>query len=185
MKRLTWLCLFCSTALQAQVNEQLEHSYYDVDASAHALLYPALDQASPIRHDGKVFHGYTDWRVDWRFWWWEEPDGRCRITRTETTLHASIILPRLLAASPAHQQHFAAYISALQQHENGHYQIAQAAARAIDQRLQLTAEQSSCQRLQERANQQANSVLQQHVEQEQRYDRDTEYGKTQGAWLRH
>lgn len=182
MKRLLLLLGF-SLSAQAQVEDRLQHQYYDVLVASGESLRQAVNQASTIRQDGQVYHAYTRWRVKWNYWWQEERDGRCRLTLTLTQLTAQMTLPRLGGGDTAQRQRFAQYLQALREHELGHYRIGQAAAAAIDAALLATPEYPSCTEMQAQANQRANAVLQQHIERERSFDRDTGHGRTQGAWL--
>ena len=182
MKRLL-LLLALPLLAQAEVDEHLQYQHYDVPIAAGEPLRQAINQASAIRQDGQLYHAYTAWNVQWQFWWYEERDGRCRLTRTHTQLTSQITLPRLAGGDAQQRQRFEQYLRALHEHELGHYRIGQAAAARIDATLLATPQSSTCSELQQQANQRANAVLQRHVEQERRYDRDTGHGRSQGAWL--
>lgn len=183
MRRALLLLLALSAATRAEVQEQLDYRHYDARVAPGEALGQALSQASPIRQAGQVFHGYTRWRVDWRFWWQEERDGRCRIDLTRTRLDGQITLPRLNGGDAAQRQRFAQYLAALREHELGHYRIGQAAAAEIDAALLGSGEYPDCDELQRQANRRASAILQRHVQRERRYDQDTGHGRNQGAWL--
>lgn len=185
MKRAIFAALLLCLALpaQAEVQERLQYQHYDVQVASGESLNRALNQASPFRENGQIYHAYTRWRVQWNFWWREQRDGRCQIDLTRIQLHATITLPRLGGGDAQQRQRFEQYLSALREHELGHYRIGQAAAAEIDAALHATPEYPSCAELQQQANRRANTVLQRHVEQERRYDRDTGHGRSQGAWL--
>lgn len=176
---LLWLAL----SAHAEVQERLQEQYYDLQVASGESLSRAINQASPIRQNGQIYHAYTRWQVQWNFWWREQRDGRCQIDLTRTRLSATITLPRLGGGDAQQRQRFEQYLGALREHELGHYRIGQAAAAEIDAALLATPEYPSCTELQQQANQRANAVLQRHVEHERRYDRDTGHGRSQGAWL--
>lgn len=177
-------CLFFAGApARAEVTEQLSETRYPADASQASSLGRALNAASPIRENGQIYHGYTTWRVNWRFWWDERPDGRCKITRVATDLTGTIQLPVLTGASAALQARFGTYLSALRTHELGHFQIGRDAAAAIDRRILALGERASCPALASEANALAERTLAEHRRREQDYDSRTGHGKTQGAWL--
>ncbi|NTV14747.1 MAG: DUF922 domain-containing Zn-dependent protease [Desulfobulbaceae bacterium] len=50
---------------------------YQVQAANNQSLLAALNAASPIREDGEVFHGYTEWNITWRFVWRHGSNGAC------------------------------------------------------------------------------------------------------------
>jgi predicted secreted Zn-dependent protease len=176
---LLWLAL----TAQAEVQEHLREQYYDLQVASGQSLSRALNQASPIRQNGQIYHAYTRWQVQWKFWWREQRDGRCQIDLTRTQLNATITLPRLGGGDAQQRQRFEQYLGALREHELGHYRIGQAAAAEIDAALLQTPEYPSCAELQQQANRRANAILQRHTEQERQYDQQTGHGRSQGAWL--
>ena len=177
------LLLWLALPARAEVQEHLQEQYYDLQVVSGQSLNRALNEASPIRQNGQIYHAYARWQVQWNFWWREQRDGRCRIDLTRTRLNATITLPRLGGGDAQQRQRFAMYLNALREHELGHYRIGQAAAAKIDTALRQTPEYPSCAELQRQANQRANAILQRHIEQERQYDRQTGHGRTQGAWL--
>ena len=68
--------LWMPLAASAEVQPSLEVQTYPVNWQAGTPLREIIGAASPVRHEGKVFHGFTRWRVDWQLWWLEAPDGR-------------------------------------------------------------------------------------------------------------
>ena len=176
---LLWLAL----SAHAEVQERLQEQYYDLQVASGESLSRTINQASPIRQNGQIYHAYTRWQVQWNFWWREQRDGRCQIDRSRTQLNATITLPRLGGGDAQQRQRFEQYLGALREHELGHYRIGQAAAAEIDAALLATPEYPSCTELQQQANRRANAVLQRHLEHERRYDRETGHGRSQGARL--
>ena len=146
-------------------------------------LREALNAATPIRLDGKRFHGYTTWNVDWKFWWYSDAAGRCRITRVGTLLTTTIQLPQLNGGTAEQQAEFQRYAHALRAHEQGHVQWGREAARAIDQGIAALPEAPNCSALERNANALGRRLLAEHIASEQEYDRSTDYGTTQGARL--
>lgn len=183
MRPLALLLLLLSSHVGAELQEQLDYREYEVNVAGHTSLRQALNASSPIRHNGQIYHGYTQWHVDWRFYWRPQADGRCRIERVTTRLQATITLPHLQGAPAALQEPFRRYRAALHEHELGHYRYGQTAARNIDRALRDLPPQPDCGTLEQRANQTGTQLLEQQVAAERRYDQDTAYGKTQGAWL--
>lgn len=168
-----------------EVNENLRFALYPVSLQPSQSLVQALDAASPIRDNGQIFHGYTEWQVDWRFRWWQEANGECRITSVTTTLNIVIQLPQL----PPPQQleperaEFEVYRAALRQHELGHADTGRMAAKAIDQAIAALPHQASCAELETKANETGYRLLAEFNQRDQQYDLATEHGRTQGAYL--
>jgi predicted secreted Zn-dependent protease len=178
---LSLLVLLAPNSL-AEVAESITQNTYVADARNDSSLLTALNRASPIREGGRIFHGYTRWHIDWRFWWNAGPAG-CSITTVKTSLKVGLTLPALTHANAALTGRFDAYIRALRQHEQGHVAIAQAAARDIDIAIRGLPVMTSCDQLAQAANRAGHARLAAARAEEQRYDRETGHGRTQGAWL--
>ena len=167
----------------ADVSESIRYKYYTAEHLPPASLRAALNAVSPIRHGGLVFHGYTQWTVTWNFRWWEEADGRCRLTENQTTMAASITLPRLHSSDALAKATFDRYLSALHGHELEHVKIARQAAARIDEGIRHLPAMNSCHALEAAANQLGNLILQEAVTAEKLMDKTTGHGSVQGAML--
>ncbi|MCU0762034.1 MAG: DUF922 domain-containing Zn-dependent protease [Hydrogenophaga sp.] len=184
VRPLLFLSLLLAALLaQAEVRPSLQVQTYPVTYRADASLRQTITAASPVRHQGRTFHGYTRWNVKWQFWWMEFPGGQCRIDRTVTQVDAVITLPELRGAPTEAQQVFDRFVTALREHEMGHYQFGLDAAHRIDQAIAALPPQPSCTALQAAANQLGRRLLDEAIRAEIAYDRDTQHGRTQGAWL--
>ncbi len=167
----------------AEVREQLATREYAVTADPGAPLLQLLNSATPIRENGKVFHGYTKWYVKWNYRWNEAPDGSCRITRVDTAVEGTFTLPKLVGGSGAQRTRFDTYLAALRTHEEGHYAFARQAGREIDGEIAALPAMRSCKALETEANALGYRILDTYTTREKQYDRDTDHGRTQGAWL--
>ena len=177
------ICVAMALPLKADVNESLEYTYYIANADPSRSLLSILDSSTPIREDGKSFHGYTYWHVKWHFRWFEKPDGRCKITSVTTELSCDIQLPKLLGATSKQKDQFDVYLSALRIHELGHCQIGKKAAATIDRKIHSLPEMSNCDDLGVTGNGIGNQTLRKSKDKVKQYDAKTEYGKSQGASL--
>ena len=121
--------------------------------------------------------------MNWHFRWWEEGDGRCRITGNRTRLSAEITLPRLTTADPAVRQRFDRYLTALKDHEMEHVRIARDAAQRIDRGILALPTMPSCRQLEQAANDLGQRLLRQATDAEREMDRLTRHGASQGASL--
>lgn len=184
-KSLLLCLLIIMQTASAEVSENLEYIYYTANADSNRSLLGILNKASPIRVDNHIFHGYTDWYVKWNYRWFEQPDGRCKITRVTTKFTSSIKLPELVGARSPQADLFAEYLSALRVHELGHYNIGKEAANTIDRGIASLPEMSSCKELEATANDFGYRTLDKYREKEKQYDASTAHGKSQGAWLEH
>jgi predicted secreted Zn-dependent protease len=174
--------LICGSA-GAELSEQLDYVGYEVPLRKGQTLHELLNAASPVRANGGIFHAYTQWHVDWHYHYQQAADGRCRIDSVHTQLTATMTLPAPAAAALAQDAAFLAYLAALRRHEQGHYEIGRSAAAAIDAGILALPAQGSCAGLGAAADALANARLDEARSSEQRYDRDTGFGRTQGAWL--
>lgn len=167
----------------ADVRENLTYSYYPVIVKSNLPLFPQLLAASSIREEGTPYVGITNWHVRWNFKWNTDRNGACRITSSSTQLTADILLPRLSNANVLQMASFDRFIIALRQHELGHYNIATEAARKIDSDLNNIPAMSNCSALEAYANTTSKNTMDRFNERSRQYDRDTNHGKTQGAWI--
>lgn len=167
----------------AEVQPSLEVQTYPVTWQAGTPLREAINAATPVRHLGRVFHGFTRWKVDWQLWWLEAPGGRCSVQRTLTRVSGVITLPALVGAPAEEQRAFNTYVTALRQHEMGHYQFGLDAAHRIDIAIAALPPEPTCAGLQASANALGRRLLQEAIRAEQEYDRSTRHGRTQGVVL--
>ena len=174
--------LFASSAA-AELRESLAYTYYDAAANPGQSLLLSLNSASPIKENGRVFHGYTKWHVRWNFRWNERRDGTCNIASAKTEVTGTITMPKLVGGTVEQNLAFDRYTAALKQHEVGHYQIGKDAAIAIDRELLVLPAMTDCGSLERAANAGAYQTLEQHKEKERQYDAATGHGISQGAWL--
>ena len=182
-KHFVFVLLAMAGSLKADVDEHLKYTYYVANADPSLSLLSILDTASPIREDGRIFHAYTTWNVKWDFRWFEQPNGRCKITKVSSNLTGNIQLPRLFGASSLQKGQFNQYLSALRIHELGHYKLGKEAAADIDREILALPEKPNCRILAKTANDLANQVISEYKEKGIQYDALTDYGRSQGAWL--
>lgn len=175
--------IFLPATVAAEVVQSLEIKTYSVAHRTDTTLRSAISSASPIRHDGKVFHGHARWHVNWQLWWNVTPDGRCAIHKTLTRVTGVITLPVLVGAPRETQQVFDRYATALRHHEMGHYQFGLDAANHIDHSILALPPQATCTLLERTANRIGRRILDDAVQAERAYDRSTQHGRTQGATL--
>lgn len=175
------LGLGAAATVRAEVEESVEYEHYGVDAS-EGPLRQALTAASPIREDGKTFHGHTQWFVKWRYWW-DEDDYGCEINRVAVDFDATITLPELEYASDDNQALFDEYIEALDEHELGHVQNGRDAAYEVDAELMELGAMDSCAELETEANALGRRIVKRYNQADRDYDKETGHGRTQGAWL--
>ncbi len=179
-----WLLPLILTApAQAVVIEHDSVVRYTVNVVPPQTLKQALNAATPIRENGQVFHGHTQWRVKWSFRWHRQASGRCAITSVTTELTTTMQLPELRQASAVDRERFDRFLPRLKLHEDGHRDHGRAAAAEIDQRIAQLPEMQSCELLDAAANETGRRVVSDYNARDRQFDQSTEHGKTQGAWL--
>jgi len=180
---LFYLLLLVSLPVVADVSETLSYKTYTAEHKAGTSLLDTLNSASPVRQDGKIFHAHTSWNVQWRYRWNQESSGRCSLTQNKTTVSGEITLPTLVSSESQTKLEFSNYIELLRRHELGHFQIAQAVGKRIDERVMSLPPMDSCALLEQTANKVGHQLLEQARQEERVYDQTTQHGRTQGAWL--
>jgi predicted secreted Zn-dependent protease len=172
-----------SVDARAEVHETLDTGHYEAHAQPGRSLALALNEASPFRPGNQVFHSATAWNMDWKLLPQSTADGRCRTAEVRIDLRGNMLLPRLLGGSRAQQERFDEYLSRLREHELGHFEIGREAARALEKSLYALKPARSCAQLQSAARDEGARLLKKYEAMGDAYDRQTEHGRTQGAWL--
>ena len=175
--------VFVHASAVADVEEIVSHREYTAHSATGATLLEILNAASPVRQNGRTFHGYTSWNVRWTFRWQQGSDGRCAITAVNTKLTAEILLPKVQGAEMGVATAFNQYLNSLRTHEEGHLQIARSAARKVDQKIRSLPTASSCQALEIEANREGMATIEAAKKEELAYDVSTAHGCQQGACL--
>jgi predicted secreted Zn-dependent protease len=183
-ENVTLLCilLICQIS-RAAVSEHLDFEYYTAYAYPNRSLLSVISEASPIHENGRTFNGHTHWNVHWHFWWYESPNGRCRMTRVNTDVAGVIRLPRVINPTAKQKDQFNKYVAALRVHELGHYENGKQAAMDIDREILALPEMENCKTLGATANDLGNCILKEYNAKDIQYDMTTEHGKMQGATL--
>jgi predicted secreted Zn-dependent protease len=170
-------------AARAEVHEILDTAHYEARAQPGRSLALALNDASPFRPGAQVYHSATAWTLDWKVRPAPTVDGRCRSAEVSVELHGEMVLPRLLGGDRAQQERFESYLSRLREHELGHFEIGREAARQLEKQLYALAPARSCSELQSAARHEGARLLPKYEAMGDAYDRQTQHGRTQGAWL--
>ena len=185
--RLSFAFLLLSAAAAApacaEVHEALDYDHYEARLLPGHSLAATINDASPFRPDGQVFHSATAWYLDWQVKPLPTSDGRCKVGDVRVALHGQMVLPRLLGGSEAQQRHFDAYLVRLREHELGHYEIGREAARQLEKSFYALSPARSCSELQAQAREEGARMLPKYEAMGDAYDVQTQHGRTQGAWL--
>lgn len=156
------------------------YDYYPVSSPTSRELPASLNRATPIRQNGAPFHGYTESRIRWRFWWKEE-NRSCSIVRVEVLVDITFTLPRLEDSPAEVHEVWKRWYPKLVDHENGHRNNALAAARRLEEGIRRLPANPDCRALERRANALGNEVIDELAGIDREYDARTNHGETDGA----
>jgi predicted secreted Zn-dependent protease len=166
---------------QPAVQETVRIRHYDVVGTTAAALDRSLDGAGP-RRDGRPFAGYTHTALEWRFTSARDFDG-CGVTAAHVRVDAEITLPRWTPPQDAEaglRKAWVAFADALHAHENGHVDLARAAARALHDTLSFV-RGATCDEVEREANAAGQRVLGRLEDAHRRYDTQTRHGAVEGV----
>jgi predicted secreted Zn-dependent protease len=158
--------------------------FYEVTGNSATGLRAQLDRLGPVSKSGRRFDGRTDWEVRWNYSYLDSAGG-CRIDGVTLAVNVVFTLPRwstAMAAPPVLRQRWGAYLEALQQHEDGHRDIALAAAREIELEIRaLSQNRLPCAALPATIDALGRRILGKHQSADDEYDARTRHGAVQGA----
>ncbi len=182
MKVLVLLFTFLSFYSTAETKIFEEFQFYNVAPTSKSNLLETLNSSSPIKKNGKVYHGNTKYNIKWRFWW-RSKDNKCAITKVETTLKLKYTMPQLRSANPEIKTIWANWYPNLEKHEKGHGKLAKEIANEIDRKLLAISPEANCSALKISGNKLAYKLMDKLKKANKKYDSTTNHGETQNAWL--
>ncbi|MCJ7512080.1 MAG: DUF922 domain-containing Zn-dependent protease [Anaerolineales bacterium] len=139
----------------------------------------------PTDEAGMKWDAVTTWDVRWTYPYVEQ-ERVCQIGEPEVAVDISMQLPLWnppREADPAQVEDWRRFIRALETHEEGHAQIAIAAACEVRHVLMDLPAQTHCDALELSADRVTQVVIYKYRGQEASYDSVTGHGETQGALL--
>ena len=158
--------------------------YHDITGNTEADLGAALKRLPYAEtSDDRSFAANTRWQLRWKFSV-ESAGGGCRLVSATTDLDVQMNLPRWKAppfARPELVKRWDAFAAALRKHEDGHRDIAVAAAYEIVERAQKTQPASDCEAFKRRLSRIADATVREYRDKESSYDATTMHGRAQGA----
>jgi len=169
--------------LYAKPSVSTSTRHYSVDGLTENEIRNDLNDKRPIHESGKRYDGYTQWFVNWNFWW-DESGGTCEISRVTTKVKVKLTLPKLKqnrARTDAVTKKWKKYEKALIAHENGHKSHGIKAANVIEKNIMNMKERKSCKELESEANRIAEDILKKYSNVDIEYDRKTKHGMNEGA----
>jgi len=174
----------CCSVLAAEAADPLTIEFYEIHGANQREMRNEIDRLRPSdpvnasRHDG-----YTHSHVTWTYYLQPSREG-CAVRSFETELKVTMTLPRWIkpaGVSARLVEQWETYSAALRVHENGHYEIAVAAAAEVKRRALELRSAEGCKALDQALDVTANVVLDEYRKMHVEYDARTRHGETQGV----
>lgn len=176
-----WLLIQPASAVAAN-QAHWSTNYYEVTGASLKEIQKSIARKKP----GKVIrHALTEWNVSTRFAA-AKLQGQYRCSGFTTTTTIRITLPRWSPPEDAPDEVIEAwkqYIENLREHEAGHGQIAEAAARELHRRVAELGTEPHPDQLTSKVESLVQETLSEFKDHDRTYDRLTNHGMTQGAVL--
>ena len=172
------LFLMISRQLSAADSLNVRTNYYDVTGDTFQTIREEIVRRRPWKEECDAF---TRWKVDWTFTM-EDPGSGCRLKSLSVSTDITITMPRWNVAASEDAGLKAAWISyfkLLATHEEGHKQIALAAAKEARNCILQLKPAGSCSELESSINREGKKVIDQFAEREKVYDARTDHGRKQ------
>ncbi len=174
--------MLSAVAARAEVAINIATNYYVVSGTNHTSIRAAMTQSRPWKEAG-IYDARTFWSLRPHLTW-RRVDDQFVLASCEVSTRIVITLPCWNATRPidptlaAHWQRF---FRALSLHEQGHVQVARAAAAELDRRLSRLARYSSADDLTGAARRITSEVMEEFRKKDAAYDEVTRHGQVQGA----
>lgn len=169
-----------------EVRLQETRREYVLDATSVEALRAQIERGPPVPLPDRASHGLTRAEVEARYELEPSDAGGCRLEQIQVRLSVETRLPAWeprgrpdRGLAPAVQ----AMLAGLARHEAGHRRNALKTASDIDARLRALAAAEDCPALQRAAQRVVSRALIRLRVHEWNYDRATDFGRRQGAWL--
>jgi predicted secreted Zn-dependent protease len=184
LHELLWLLAILSATTTAKPTVTEKYVYYLVSPGTLEELPAALNNTSPLRENNQIYHGYTETKVNWKFWWFSE-NHSCWIDKVETTVVVTYTLPQLTTSYPEVNKIWGKWYPNLMRHELHHKDLAIRIANDIEKAFYDMEARTSCEQLERDANNIGNQFISKLKKLNDQYDKDTKHGETEGANIRH
>jgi predicted secreted Zn-dependent protease len=171
-------------AVTAAPKIKINTDYYDISGHDSASIRDSIKQNGPVGENGKKYHAYTRWKVDWGYRWIES-NSSCRLTGLDVSIDITYLLPQLenkTELSESMQQNWDQYYDALFKHEQQHKDFGIQAAHELEKTL-LGIQPQNCVSLEHQLTDAAENVLDKYHRMEREFDINTNHGAKQGITL--
>lgn len=174
------LLLPMSVILQAEVVVKEDYSYYTVYPSSLDTVIESLNSTSPIRQDGKLFHGRADYDIKWDVSWSYNAKA-CWLTTVKVNLVNTYTMPKLVTSNEEIKHRWSQWYPRLMAHEKNHGAMAKQTAYDLHNGLVGLPAKPTCELLYAAAEKLAKPFLAELDAKNIEYDERTNHGDTEGA----
>ncbi len=182
MALLLSLLLLLSIRAYAEPVVNVSKNFYPVLAQSKKELWQSLNAETPVYENGNSYYAYTYTYVSWKFSW-VTINNYCRVTAVTVSVDVTYTLPELESSSPKVREIWDKWYPRLVFHERGHENNAVRAARDVERGIYKLTDSMPCNELEVAVNKMGQKRMEILVATDKKYDKETEHGKTQGAWL--
>ncbi len=176
------LSLLASAVVESQPLINTSHTYYVISPKSSYDILSGLNSATPIQKNGESFHAYTDSYIRWQFQW-NTKNGYCAISSVDVTVDIAFTLPKLRSAPKDVIAIWKNWYPNLLRHENGHKGHAVEIAEEIERKIAKLPKEKNCKLLENNANKLGHRLLIKLRQMDKAYDKRTNHGETEGAWI--
>ena len=170
--------------LAAADSVSFKTNYYEVIGATLAEVRESIVRSRPW-NTNSVMDGRTDWKVRWRF---KIADyGNVALVQSfEVLTTVTVTLPTWNPPADVPQpllEGWKRYFGNLKRHEDGHVALALRAAAEVRKRTSVIKEAPTLRELTDQINNTANKAIDEFRRKDQEYDKVTQHGVRQDAWL--
>lgn len=179
------LVISVSASAEPKITERV--TYYDISGPSPRDLVAQMRALGPLDNLDQRTHRFarSDWHVSWHYGDWRTPN-QCAISKVLVTLDIVSIYPRWTReaqADTAMRKEWQDFMAGVFAHESGHGRNGIDTAREIEQTVAAISPEANCADLGAKVDAVVSAIIQKHNAIDIEYDRITDHGRTQGAYL--
>jgi predicted secreted Zn-dependent protease len=160
-----------------------EYTYYQVTGATAEELRAQMNQLGRTDESGSHWDAYTEWHISWAYPYLAEI-GACTAGPVEVHVEVTMVFPEWDPPAGTSQkliERWNTFLTALEDHEKGHKEIAIAAGNEVYRAISALVAYRTCDEVEGAADAAAERVLEQYLQREAIYDQESEHGAAQGA----
>lgn len=158
--------------------------FYEVHGKTARQIRAQMDKLGPLdATEHRRYDGHTQWFIRFNYRTYNS-GGNCTLQSFDVSLEGTMTLPRWNPPDGVRKQlveEWQTFSAALRRHEDGHYEIARAAADEFAKRFAEQLSGATCKTLEDKINATADAILSAYRQKEVEYDQASAHGMRQGA----